>query len=294
MAKQPSFLPYNDLNGQETTEILVDWFRQLLSKQPLLQPHLTLPMADIHLTIHVGVDMHVGGTVPVASVPDHIDISGDVTVRNAVAGPSGAPGPQLNYRVGVDTPNGSTEFTELSTRINAAPLPGGSPPDQIRDSHNLPILSPRYGPRETGSHLFLSDVIDATAERVLPPLPPPTSPIPTQARTPVGRVGVVADGYVFAPECPTTAHSLEQTIPLATGRIDIDLSGDGKLRTGRSVSEMGPMAKSSVKSFGDSAGHEYGAVTGTMDAGPAGLARGGGNKGLGGDGRARLSFGNNR
>src|SRR5579863_7336634 len=91
MARLPSQLTYNDLNGKEATEILVDWFRQLLSQQPLLQPHLTLPKAKMSLDINVLLEMYTGGTVPVASPPDSITIAGNVTLSNDVPEGGGAP-----------------------------------------------------------------------------------------------------------------------------------------------------------------------------------------------------------
>lgn len=259
--RQPSQLTYNDLNGSEAKEILIDWFRQLLSSQPVFQSHLTLPNADITLDLSVGIDMHIGGTVPVASPPEHLDIPGRVS---------------------------------LSTRINAAPLPGGRPPDQIRDQHGLPTTKPGYGPRETGSHLFLSDIAQATEDRqsAQSGLAGQTgltiedsSSSPSQIRR-----GIVADGYTFSPEMPA-AQVIEQSIPLADGSIDIDLSGSGRMRQGDIV-VTGPTHRASLKTEGDRKGSKYGSVSATYDAGPAGLASSQSRGGLGGDGRPRLSFGN--
>jgi len=291
MSRLPSQLTYNDLNGLEATEILVHWFRQLLSQQPLLQPHLTLPMAKITLDIGVQIDMYIGGTVPVASPPDRVDIAGSVSLSNdlstvggsnvRMSGPGG-----MTARLAHDASNmprreapaeSCCEHTEnkLSTVINAAPLPGGSPPDQVREQHGLGVPRPGYGPRDTGSHLFLADVIDTTSSK---------------------RDGIVADGYTFAPDAPLmpAAQVLEQTIPVDDGSIQIDLSGAG-IRHESGITVKAPDHRASVKSFGDEKGHKYSSVNGVYDAGPAGLMgksmRGGG--GLGGDGRSRISFGNN-
>ena len=75
--------------------------------------------------------------------------------------------------------------------------------------------------------------------------------------------------------------------------IEVDLAGKGIDHAGIHVSAGTHVA--SVKTFGDQAGKPYESVNGVYDAGPAGLMGGsGGPKGLGGDGRPRLSFGNSQ
>jgi len=259
----PSELTYNDLNGTEAREILVDWFRQLLASQPLLQPHLTLPMAKITLDIGVAIDMYIGGTVPVASPPERVDITGAVTLSNNL-GPNVRTGDATFH---VKPSERSTEH--LSTVVNAAPIPGGQPPDQIREAHDLPIPRPGYGPREIGAHLFLADVVDKTVERAENPKPAP------------GRQGIVADGYVFSSE-PMPAPTIRQEI--LDGAIQIDLKGDGIQHAGTHVS-AGTHRKS-VKDFGDGKGAAYGSINGVIDHGPAGLMTGKFN-------RTKLGFGNN-
>jgi len=293
MPRLPSRLTYNDLNGREATEALCDWFRQLLSTHPQLQPHLTLPNAKIALSVEVAIDMYVGGTVPVASPPEHVSLSGNVTMDNDVA-PAGlgltagltaarttqgavrasAPDAVLyeHTETGVyeHTPQSfDKEVTRISEErfshvINAAPVAGGKPPDEIREQHELPIPRPGYGPRDTGSHLFLADVIDATERK---------------------REGIVDPSYRFADESPI--QITEQVIPIADGSIDIDLSGAGRMRQGDTV-VTGPVHRASEKKFGDARGSKYGSVAATYDLGPAGLDRPGGGS------RPKLGFGNNR
>lgn len=305
MARLPSQLTYNDLNGKEATEILVDWFRQLLSQQPLLQPHLTLPMARIQLDIDVKIDMFIGGTVPVASDPETVRFSGQVALGNMIAdygnefrnGPVGRPINATDAPATRPEHTSNSTSTRLSTVINAAPIPGGNPPDKVRESHNLPVPRPGYGSRDTGSHLFLADVLERmeeqqTGRRSEPP------PLPTIAtgEVPPRRQGIVAEGYVFAPELPVSGvvstGSAEQSIPIDRGSVDIDLTGQGRMKNGGYVVTAGSH-QASVKEFGDGKGPSYGSVSGTYDAGPAGLANGGGGRGLYGDGRTRLQFGNN-
>lgn len=257
----PSKLTYNDLNGREASELIVDWVRQLLSSHPLLQPHLTLPMADIKIDLRVGVDMCPGGNVPVASAPDHVDINGKVVLSNSVLSDGGGSEPE------------PVEEQRFSARVNVSPVAGGVPPDQAREQHGLPIPRPSYGPRSTGSHLFLADEIE----------PPSTK-----------RSGVVAEGYTFGAD-PSGVRVLEQHIPIGSGEIQIELSGAGIVHES-GFSPMNPTHRASVKEAGDQKGSPYRSVTGVIDPGPAGLmsrsSRGGG--GLGTDGRSRISFGNNR
>jgi hypothetical protein len=271
--RPPASLPYNDLNGREATEILVDWFRQLLRGHYLLQPHLTLPMAVFDLQVHIGVDMYVGGSVPVQSRPDHIDINGSTSITNNIP----------------DASRDTVTRTEhdFAATVNAAPVPGGLPPDQVREQHGLPVPRPGYGSRDTGSHLFLADIPDvdadvaAEAKRVF-------TAAPAQDST-GGRRGDVAEGYVFSSEPVTQASA--QTIPVDNGAIRVNMDGSPIQAAGISVSAGTHV--SSKKELGDQKGQAYESVNGVMDAGPRGLMRPGrGAGGLYTDGRPRLSFGN--
>jgi hypothetical protein len=268
----PSQLTYNDLNGAEATEVLVDWFRQLLKSNPQMQPHLTLPMARFTLDINVGIDMYIGGSVPVESPPEHMDIAGSVSLDNKVAGAG-----SVLYR-DILTPGRQMEHTEqrLSTVVNAAPIPGGQPPDAVRESHDLPVPRPGYGSRDTGSHMFLADIVD----------------VPSDASG--GRRGEVAPGYTFSEQVVTPSHpvhALDQHIPVDKGEIHIDLTGDGIVHeSGMRVKERAHV--SSVKEAGDERGKPYSSVNGVYDPGPAGLMTRRGGSGLGTDGRSRISFGN--
>ena len=276
MPRLPSQLTYNDLNGSEAVEILTDWFRQLLLTQPLMQPHLTLPMAKLSLDILVGIDMFVGGTVPVASPPDRLEIKGEVKLFNSL---SGSPdGDSLLRATGRDSVLEHRE-ERLSTIVNAAPLPGGVPPDQVREQHGLPVPRPGYGPRDTGSHLFLSDVAEATE---------------VKRSATGGRKGIVADGYVFSsdPATPGRDSTVEQTIDLENGAIVIDMTGH-KIRHESGMVVGDDTHRRSVKEFGDNRGPKYSSVNGVYDPGPAGLMSGR-REGLGADGRAPISFGNKR
>jgi hypothetical protein len=293
----PSQLTYNDLNGREAVEILTNWFQQLLSTRPELQPHLTLPNARIGLVIGVSIDMFVGGTVPVASPPDKLEFGGQVVLDNQA--PGGEPVGRAEFLKHVDA--------TLEQIINVAPIAGGKVPDQVRADHDLPIGRPGYGPRDTGSHLFIADIVEQTdrnrgeerqSERAASARAREQD---RERESPTGgREGIVAEGYQFSSEPASASVSvhatsgIEQTIPMGgRGKIEIDLTGEGKLHDGGTIVKLGTMDVASAKSAGDQRGAEYGAVSGTYDAGPAGLARpnrGGG--GLYSDGRSRISFGN--
>ena len=289
----PSQLTYNDLNGAEATEILVDWFRQLLKSQPLLQPHLTLPMAKMTLDLNLVIDMYAGGTVPVASPPDRMTVARRCELENnddeSLRGPDGEP-PVFGTvaRLLASEPAIEHKETHLATIINASPQPGGVPPDQVREQHGLSIPRPGYGDRDTGRHLFVGDVEVPvtpyrTGEQEVKPVPDVSG----------GRRGVVADGYVFAsePVTPVTVREQEQHIAVDSGEIEVDLAGRGISHAGMVVKDDSHRA--SVKEFGDGKGDRYSSVNGVYDAGPRGLmnARHGG--GLYSDGRPRISFGNN-
>ena len=279
----PASLTYNDLNGDEAVEILCDWFRQLLKGHYLMQPHLTLPMAVLDLKVSVGVDMYIGGSVPVSSPPEHLDINGGVKLTNEI--PDAARGTSSFDRQVVEARHTEHDF---AATVNAAPVPGGLPPDQVRERHGLAVPRPGYGSRDTGSHLFLADIpnvdadLQAEAKRVFTAQPQPPD-------STGGRRGDVAEGYVFSAE-PVT-HASTQTIPVDNGAIRVNMDGQPVQAAGISVSAGTHV--SSKKELGDQKGHAYESVNGVLDAGPRGLMRPGrGAGGLYTDGRPRLSFGN--
>ena len=173
---------------------------------------------------------------------------------------------------------------------------GGQPPDQIRHQHDLSISRPSYGPREIGAHVQIADIADVVNEtnqrREAAGVRLPTNESNELTMdTDTGRRGIVADGYVFAG--PVVTGTVEQSIPVDNGQIDIDLSGQGRMHQGGMTVTAGTHTASKTK-FGDRAGSKYGSVAATYDLGPAGLASGGGGGGLYRDGRTKLSFGNDR
>jgi hypothetical protein len=264
MPKLPSNATYNDLNGKEATEILVDWFRQLLASQPLLQPHLTLPQAKLTLDIGISIDMYVGGSIPVASPPDRLDIAGAMTLSNELSGGSVRTATALASERGTEH-----REQELTATVSTVASAGGLPPDQVREQHGLPITRPGYGPRDVGAHIFLADVAQET-----------------DTRSVGGREGIVADGYVFASEPVASAPSVHQHISVDRGGIDIRSDGQPLVHDSGQTVSAGTHYKS-VKDFGDQKGERYGSVNGVQDLGPAGLMTGRMD-------RSRIKFGNNQ
>ena len=304
MPRLPSTQTYNDLNGEEARDILLDWCRQLLSSQPQLQRHLTLPMARMRLSLHLDVDMFIGGTIPVDSPPEQLTIDGSFELGNMAAVASIPLSSIKGIALNRDSLLGNISFdpatmerrgdyvfwkTDLSATVNAAPIPGGSVPDAVRAQHNLPISRPGYGPRDIGSHLFLSDIAEETeirrAAAIPSPIPDP-GPIPTPVDSTGGRQGIVADGYVFSSEPVNpniTGDAVHQVIPVDNGAIEVDMRGRDVNHAGITIPQV--MRRASVKTQGDQKGALRGSVSGVYDAGPAGLMTGGIN-------RTKLEFGN--
>jgi hypothetical protein len=285
---RPSQLTYNDLNGEEALGILCDQFRALLERHHLMQRHLTLPMAKIRLDVSVNIDMYMGGLVPVESPPERVTIAGTLKIDHEVSGHA------------VDDTAGMRSFHDVfSSGVSAAPIAGGSPPDKVRADHGLPVTRPGYGPRDTGSHMFLSNQPEAPLKTPSqqPQFAPPPSSLPpgsmlAQPDRTGGRQGEVAPGYTFSPVVVTPdqpASSLEQHLPVDQGEISIHLGG-GRVAHDSGVT-IGVSHQASVKKQGDGRGSKYGSVNGVYDAGPRGLMQHGG--GYGSDGRPRISFGNN-
>ena len=159
----------------------------------------------------------------------------------------------------------------LDASVCAAPLPGGHPPDQVREQHGLHIPRPSAGDQSVGAQFFLADSTGAAP----PQAPPPSGPaVPVAQPADAVREGAVADGFIFATDPGSTARvqrPVESAIA-AYGRADavkIDPTGAGRMYQGRMVIEA-PEHTGEM----DLKGKTYGSVTGTLDPGPAGLATG--------------------
>lgn len=288
-APRPSKLTYNDLNGAEVFAILTEQFQHLMRSHPLMQPHLTLPNVKITLDVHVSIDMLTGGTVPVASRPEHESIDGRIVFEHELTAALADLADETALRLAAERAADELERQRIyESVVNAAPEPGGKPPDQIRMQHGLPVPRPGYGPRDTGSHMFLADT---ASSQPAPPRQLTDPPLEPKLDPAGGRRGEVAQGYTFASEV-VNVSPVEQRMPADNGEIAIEFEGKG-IRHESGMTVKAATHKASVKAAGDEKGASYGGVNGVYDPGPRGLmnpSRGGG--GYGTDGRPRLSFGN--
>jgi len=125
-------LTYNELDGLECREILENRVTQCFDKVPYFKKHLTLPR--VKLTLKVTIEVYAE-----QPNPEKLEIGDSLTVQ--------VDGPRL------------METLTMETVDAAAPIPGGHPPDQLREMHGLPVSRPERGPRETGGHIVLADQI---------------------------------------------------------------------------------------------------------------------------------------
>jgi hypothetical protein len=128
---QTGLLTFNELNGEEVRYILSNRFEQVMKGIPYFQRHLTLPRVKMTLNI----ELAIWADQP---FPEIVPISDEVDVR-ITCEPSPA------------------EVIRAKAVDAAAPIPGGHPPDKIREMHGLPISEPGPGDREVGGHMYTSD-----------------------------------------------------------------------------------------------------------------------------------------
>lgn len=127
----PSMVTYNELDGTEVAGVLRNRFNDFLAGVPYFQKHLTLPRCRISFQIK----LEVWADQP---SPDVIPL-GD------------------NFEVIIESSRGPTEVITAESTDTSAPVPGGHPPDQIREMHGLPITQPVRGNREIGGQIAISD-----------------------------------------------------------------------------------------------------------------------------------------
>ena len=141
---QPSVLTYNELDGEEIRRILENRFQQTMDAIPYLQRHITLPR--MRMTLNVKIEIWADQPQPEA-----VNIGDKFTV---VYEP-------------VDRP---TEVFDAESVDSTAPIPGGHPPDELRDMHGLPIMAPGPGDRSVGAHMQIVDNV-ALDGRVVEAMP---------------------------------------------------------------------------------------------------------------------------
>ena len=126
----PSVLTFNELNGEECREVLLNRCVQAFEKIPYFQKHITLPRVKMVLNVR----LEIWADQP---NPEQINIGDTLTVV-------------------LDQPILGEVFNIEATDA-AAPIPGGKPPDQVREMHGLPVSAQQRGPREVGGHIAVSD-----------------------------------------------------------------------------------------------------------------------------------------
>ena len=110
---------FNHLTGEEVKEILIQRFSDLLDQVTEMDRRFTLPRVQMNISVYLLVW---------GRNPPEINISNQLTVR--VDNPPPA------------SPSDFTIEGELESNISADTDSGGFPPDQLRDSHNLPVMTP--------------------------------------------------------------------------------------------------------------------------------------------------------
>jgi hypothetical protein len=101
----PTGVTFNELDGEEAKAVLIKRFTDRLAEVPYLQRHITLPR--VKMSMLVRLELYADQPTPeVHEISDEYNL------------------------------------IVLSDVVNVSPSPGGHPPDQVRDEHNLPIHSP--------------------------------------------------------------------------------------------------------------------------------------------------------
>lgn len=126
----PAMLTYNELDGSEVAHVVGNRFEQFVRTVPYFQKHITLPR--VRITVQVKLEVWAEQPHPeVIPLSDRFDV--------------------------VIEPVEPSETITAESVDSSAPIPGGHPPDQIREMHGLPISQPARGPREVGGQVAISD-----------------------------------------------------------------------------------------------------------------------------------------
>ena len=143
----PAMLTFNELNGEEARTVLENRFEQVMRQVPYFQRHLTLPRVKMTLS----VKLEIWADQP---QPETVTLGNTLTV--------------------VYQPEDEPDTFEFEASDSTAPIPGGYPPDQVREMHGLPISQPGPGPRDIGAHVATQDnypVADVLSGREVQGLP---------------------------------------------------------------------------------------------------------------------------
>lgn len=118
---------YNELTGEECYDILLTRFADILSRVPEFSHTLTLPRVKMNLTVRLEVE----GRTPAA-----FHINDEFTVRINPQSPA-LTGPATI------THNELTEVVDINADSST---PKGTPPDQLRVEHSIPVHIPTRTP----------------------------------------------------------------------------------------------------------------------------------------------------
>lgn len=122
----PSELVYNSLNGEEIKQILCTRFLDVLNQIADFRAFHTFPRVRMEMTIRLEV---AGRT------PPNFRVNDDVVVR---MNPATLP-PLSKLQEEKEL------VLEEVVTVNADDMEDGDPPDQIREDHTLPVMTPRRG-----------------------------------------------------------------------------------------------------------------------------------------------------
>lgn len=134
MPSMPSMVTYNELDGTEVAAVLENRFDQFVRGVPYFQKHITLPR--VRITFQVKLEVWADQPSPeVIALSDRLEVI-------------------------VEGSNDPTEIITAESTDSSAPIPGGHPPDQIRELHGLPVSRPARGPRDIGAQVWISDQVE--------------------------------------------------------------------------------------------------------------------------------------
>ena len=146
MARRPSLICYNDLNGAEMRDILVERFIAVLDEVPYFQKHLTLPRVKAVIKVELTCEAEDPNAVP------NITLDETVEVRLPTAG----------------TVGNVIQSFDLSSVVDSSPK--GTPPDNVRLEHGIEPTQPSQTFDSRGQKLAIADVVPAS--------PPPIISVP--------------------------------------------------------------------------------------------------------------------
>lgn len=132
MPSASTTLTFNELDGLEIKELLRKRWVQIIDAVPQFQHHITFPKVRVSLVAEVEIwaDQAQPEILPLTERLE-------VIVESKVKAP--------------------TETFRIESEDSTAPIPGGHPPDELRDMHGLPVTQPVRGNREIGGQVAVAD-----------------------------------------------------------------------------------------------------------------------------------------